>query len=544
MAPALHPRRMDLRQARTARRSQTITTEDLPMHCPSRTLHRSFPAAAALAALAGSAAAQELIPEWVTSVDTGTHLASGLGGAVVDPSGVTYLAGTTGGPSGYTDTITAVVEPDGTVRWTREYNGPGDWHDQGRAIALAPGGGVYLAGNTPSPTKRAQVLLLEYDALTGQLLSDTIYVSRPDYAEGGYDLVVEDDGEVIVGGSTNGDGSDALLLKFDQSHDVAWMTTWDGPAWGPYSQDSVQELVIAPDGNIIMRPHGVMADLQPDFVLIKYDPADGSIIWEGAYGTRAGEYSSTMVMDDAGDIYVTGSGVDAGEAFFTVKVDGATGDELWRAYDSFGIDDHAWAIALDGEGGVYITGDADVDGDESNFNDLIYAVKRDAETGAFLWDFVYGETCKWCYDIPRDIEVDGYGNLLLLGSTASPPYGGDTILFRLDRETGAELERGTTRQAPSGLMHFDARQDIYVTTGTFNATTGATAMVVWKLAGPGGQGACAADCDGDGELSFFDFLCFQNLFAAGDPEADCDGDGSLTFFDFLCFQNAFAAGCP
>ncbi|MFG0284183.1 MAG: GC-type dockerin domain-anchored protein [Phycisphaerales bacterium JB039] len=45
-------------------------------------------------------------------------------------------------------------------------------------------------------------------------------------------------------------------------------------------------------------------------------------------------------------------------------------------------------------------------------------------------------------------------------------------------------------------------------------------------------------------MTFFDFLCFQNLFAAGDPGADCDGDGSLTFFDFLCFQNAFAAGCP
>ncbi|MFG0286354.1 MAG: hypothetical protein ACF8R7_18220 [Phycisphaerales bacterium JB039] len=26
--------------------------------------------------------------------------------------------------------------------------------------------------------------------------------------------------------------------------------------------------------------------------------------------------------------------------------------------------------------------------------------------------------------------------------------------------------------------------------------------------------------------------------------ADCDGNGTLDFFDFLCFQNAFAAGCP
>ena len=54
---------------------------------------------------------------------------------------------------------------------------------------------------------------------------------------------------------------------------------------------------------------------------------------------------------------------------------------------------------------------------------------------------------------------------------------------------------------------------------------------------------CYADFDGDGELTIFDFLAFQNAFATGDPQADCDGDGSFTLFDFLCFQNAFAIGC-
>ena len=55
---------------------------------------------------------------------------------------------------------------------------------------------------------------------------------------------------------------------------------------------------------------------------------------------------------------------------------------------------------------------------------------------------------------------------------------------------------------------------------------------------------CYADLDGDGALTIFDFLSFQNLFATGSPEADCDDDGTLTLFDFLCFQNAFAVGCP
>jgi hypothetical protein len=69
---------------------------------------------------------------------------------------------------------------------------------------------------------------------------------------------------------------------------------------------------------------------------------------------------------------------------------------------------------------------------------------------------------------------------------------------------------------------------------------------VYSLVINGGSvtGDCYADCDGSGALDFFDFLCFQNAFAAGEPYADCDGSGALDFFDFLCFQNEFDAGCP
>jgi len=73
--------------------------------------------------------------------------------------------------------------------------------------------------------------------------------------------------------------------------------------------------------------------------------------------------------------------------------------------------------------------------------------------------------------------------------------------------------------------------------GTFSLTGG-----FWPTVSP--SAGCYADCDQSGSLDFFDFLCFQNQFAAADPRADCDASGSLDFFDFLCFQNAFAMGCP
>ncbi|MCH7792421.1 MAG: hypothetical protein IID31_09110 [Planctomycetes bacterium] len=55
---------------------------------------------------------------------------------------------------------------------------------------------------------------------------------------------------------------------------------------------------------------------------------------------------------------------------------------------------------------------------------------------------------------------------------------------------------------------------------------------------------CYPDCDGNGSLDIFDFLCFQNGFVNGEPYAcDCDPDPACDIFDFLCFQGAFVGGC-
>ena len=56
---------------------------------------------------------------------------------------------------------------------------------------------------------------------------------------------------------------------------------------------------------------------------------------------------------------------------------------------------------------------------------------------------------------------------------------------------------------------------------------------------------CRADLDGDGALTLFDFLVFQDEFDTGRTLiADWDRDGELTVFDFLGYLNDFVAGCP
>ena len=57
-------------------------------------------------------------------------------------------------------------------------------------------------------------------------------------------------------------------------------------------------------------------------------------------------------------------------------------------------------------------------------------------------------------------------------------------------------------------------------------------------------GQCYADCEGDGDLDVFDFLCFQNEHSNQTAYGDCENDGDWDIFDFLCFQNAYSNGCP
>jgi DNA-binding beta-propeller fold protein YncE len=131
-------------------------------------------------------------------------------------------------------------------------------------------------------------------------------------------------------------------------------------------------------------------------------------------------------------------------------------------------------------------------------------------------------------------------------------------LLRIDPATGEAVATlpvspaPTTSAVPGSLM-FDSSgallaSDLARNLYEIDPDTGAVSNVRSADAGPQGMGLmigeCYADCDESGELDFFDFLCFQNEFAAQTPYADCDGSGQHDFFDFLCFQNEFAAGCP
>jgi len=508
-------------------------------------IRAALPSFLLLLLLFAGAASAELTPDWIASLPIGTSLSAGVSGMTVDAAGVTYVTGTTGS-SGPTNVFTAAIAPDGAISWTATWNGPASGYDQGRGLALGPGGVLWVTGNTAGPGSYANVLLLAYDAATGALLDTVQHSSGPFTSEHGATVATDAAGNVYVGGGTVGDGGDALILKFDPAGQLVWSRVWDGPADAPFSQDSVLELLIDPAGRPVALIHGVMASLHPDYVVLVCSAASGATVWQATWGVNGGDSPRDIEMDANGDFIVTGTGLAAaGNRYGTIKLRGSDGQLLWQQYDGTGFENRPACLAIDGQGGVVITGTIDPDGDESNSNDNIYTVRRDAGTGALLWTHLYGANCIGCYDAAASVVADPAGNVFVAGTTISPPYSGDAITLVLDAITGLEIDRGIVAGASAPVLAYPRMQRFDPAFGIldggqyYDANTGAIEIFVFRYAPlAGGLGAYRrGDANGDGGVNIADSIAtLAALFATGAglvcaDAADANDDGNFDIAD-------------
>jgi hypothetical protein len=436
-------------------------------------------------------------PLWISRVPAGTSLGAGPAGIHVDPDGVSYVTGITGSSS-VNDIQTVSFAPDGSTRWSQTYDS-GKSGDPARGIARGPGNLLYVVGNTPGPNDFAQVLILIYDATNGALLNTIKYSSGPGRSEYGAGIVGDAAGNIYIIGGTTGDGPDVMTVKFNSAGVVQWRKTYDGTAFSPLDQDGPVKILLDLAGNVLSCITGYMGSGHPDYVVVKYAAANGAKLWEATFGVSGGDFPTDMEIDAAGDVYVSGIGIDFIDKYSTVKFRGSDGQLLWQFYDALGNDHFVTGLFLDGVGGVFITGASDPEGNLSNFNDDFFTVKRDAATGAQLWTHTYGDPCVGCYDVPSDVRVDPEGNVFVIGRTSSAPFSNDVLLLVLDTATGVEKNRGVMFnmgvEVPTpGALRFDADFNLYDGGRIYNANTGAIDMSVTKwaslIAGGGGGIPC------------------------------------------------------
>ena len=331
-------------------------------------------------------------------------------------------------------------------------------------------------------------------------------------------------GQSVVNASPAIDG-DASLVR---------LTTYD-----PFG-DAARLLTLELDsGNILLGPTiGSASGATPavDGSLAFVALVDGSVkaldggmtLWMAS--NPVAFFGGTVVDDGA--VFAASYGFSGGrDNSNIIKLDAATGAVLWRAPA-----ERTDAIPTPlGDGRIVLS--AGLDGFGSLPTVQVY---RDlGSSAARVWDLA---SATWD-DLNGNGRIDP-GEYLALGGWDHQPAAirtADGAALLVGSPTGglALLDLETDAGDPAFVL---ASSDLG---GGSPAIANGVAVSMWSdhVAGFAIGGPCIADFDGDGALTLFDFLAFQNAFDAGTLAADCDGDGSLTLFDFLCFQNAFDTGC-
>lgn len=231
-------------------------------------------------------------------------------------------------------------------------------------------------------------------------------------------MTTDTEGNLYVIGSTQGDlvgteltgSADGFLAKYDSQGNRIWIVQY-----GATSSVTPKAVVVDSAGNsyitgrVVGALPGVTATASDYLYIIKFD-ANGDRTWAIQYGTSSSDSSNGIALDSVGNIYTVGTkqGTDAGPGGFPVSdifvnKFDSTGSQLWSQRLNSTNHDFGDAIAVDNSDNIVITG---------SWNTLPTAliVKFDSD-GNQLWfrttgGFIAGG---------NDIAIDEQGNSYITG---------------------------------------------------------------------------------------------------------------------------------
>ncbi len=324
--------------------------------------------------------------------------------------------------------VLAQVDTD----WVRRYNGSGNLSDEARALAVDDSGNVYVTGYSPS-------ISYDYATIKYSPAGDTLWVRRyngpgnsADYARA---LAVDNSGNVYVTGESYDGAYDYATIKYSSAGDTLWVRRYNGPA---NLHDYALGMVVDESGNVYVtgRSQGSGTFFYYDYATIKYSSA-GDTLWVRRYNGPGNlyDFALALTVDDSGNVYVTGQSQGSDSSAFsydyaTIKYSPA-GDTLWvRRYNGPGnAIDRGYALAVDDSGNVYVTGVSEGSGTSYD-----YATIKYSPTGDTLW---VGR-----YNGPSDSSDEAYA--LALDNT------GNVYVTGISRGSGTSWDYVTIKYSPAG----------------------------------------------------------------------------------------------
>jgi len=280
-------------------------------------------------------------------------------GLAADDFGNAYATGYQSTPQN--DYLTVKCDSSGNLDWLAIYNGPANWWDFARDIALDDSGNAYVTGNSTylfggiHPTEYATI---KYSPDGLQCWIATFHTTNS--LDCAYALEVCPSGNVYVTGAA-GSPHDYATVKYNRMGVQQWVQFYSsllnyGDEAVAISVDANENVFVT--GNSARTAYPIIPTT--NCVTIKYN-SDGAEQWIKDFGLTSdgNDVASAVVSDADGNAYVTGYcdnipgyGINYDCFIARYSSDGTSNQYVY--YNE--INDYGSDIAIDQEGDVYVTG--------------------------------------------------------------------------------------------------------------------------------------------------------------------------------------------
>lgn len=312
-------------------------------------------------------------------------------------------------------------------------------------------------------------------------------------------------------------------------------TTWV-VQFGSSGSDDAYAVAVDQDGNVVVTG-STSGDLRTssgekrdDVFVRKLRGTDGRELWTAQFGDINAAFA--VALDSAGDVFITGTASShepRGKTdVFVRKLSGIDGAALWSVqfgtsgtdWDMLGFDSGS-GVAVDSDGDVLVTGTirGELARKKKLGDDDAFVRKLSGTDGSELWTVQFGSPVD--LDHGNAVAVDSEGSVLVAGTTSfgqgwSDGFGGsDAFVRKLSGTDGSELwtaHFGSNRLDRGLAMAVDVAGSVFVAGQTYGdlarkrteessegyvrKLSGADGRALWTVPSAEATGALAVDSAG------------------------------------------------
>ena len=368
---------------------------------------------------------------WIKNYNGKGDFSESARSIVIDSNNNSYVAGYSFGENNNLNACLAKIDPSGNVICSYQYKGIKGDDDEFNAIAISTNGSIYAAGYTKVTGEKSNMLLVKWNPNA----CDTIWTWTYDsigQTDKAISIVLDVTGNIYLTGRSDvnpvdtSENNNIVTFKFDSNGNLLWSTSYFGP---DSLKDEPVKIILDNNGDVIVggKTENIHDD---DFLIIKYNPSNGSPVWGSPVTWGAQFANDDRVNDIAVDMFNNificgyaqqGSG-DAAQDLILLKYD-AAGTYLNGSFIIGDDKDEAVKIGIDISNNVYALYKFDVNPDPlfNNYDFVLRKLSNSLDTIIFEAQYdspINGD------DVPSDLIITPSGDIYITGSSENDTSAG------------------------------------------------------------------------------------------------------------------------